>query len=141
MVFILPNKFFHVEKGISTAELEFPIYYNFFLRQKKTFIVCTKEQKVQLITVLKESLMGPDNINLKSEYLNGEESFGFPDMKAEMAYFRGYKGLDDVVEFKVFDNDNKVYYGNVNILKLESGDFLIQDGEKKSKFRGKWDLI
>ncbi|MBE8397917.1 cAMP/cGMP-dependent 3',5'-cyclic-AMP/GMP phosphodiesterase, partial [Leptospira borgpetersenii serovar Hardjo-bovis] len=102
LVFILPNKFFHVEKGISTAELEFPIYYNFFSRQKKTFIVCTEEQRTQLITVLKESLMGPDNINLKSEYLNGEQSFGFPDMKAEMAYFRGYKGLDDVVDFKVF---------------------------------------
>ncbi|MBE8359417.1 cAMP/cGMP-dependent 3',5'-cyclic-AMP/GMP phosphodiesterase, partial [Leptospira interrogans serovar Pomona] len=93
-------------------------------------------QKVQLITVLKESLMGPDNINLKSEYLNGEESFGFPDMKAEMAYFRGYKGLEDVVEFKVFDNDNKVCYGNVNILKLENGDFLIQDGEKKIEVPG-----
>ncbi|EMK12603.1 cyclic nucleotide-binding domain protein [Leptospira kirschneri serovar Bim str. 1051] len=136
LVFILPNKFFHVEKGISTAELEFPIYYNFFLRQKKTFIVCTEEQRTQLITVLKESLMGPDNINLKSEYLNGEQSFGFPDMKAEMAYFRGYKGLDDVVDFKVFDAENKVYYGNVIIGKLQNGDFLIQDGERKIEVPG-----
>ncbi|TGM56652.1 cAMP/cGMP-dependent 3',5'-cyclic-AMP/GMP phosphodiesterase [Leptospira adleri] len=136
LVFILPNKFFHVEKGISTAELEFPIYYNFFLRQKKTFIVCTEEQRKQLITVLKESLMGPENINLKSEFLNGEESFGFPDMKAEMAYFRGYKGLDDVVDFKVFDSENSVHFGDVAIIKLESGDFLIEDGDRKIEVPG-----
>lgn len=113
LVFILPNKFFHVEKGISTAELEFPIYFNFFLRQRKTTIICTEEQRKQLITVLKESLMGPEEINLESEYLNGAESFGFPDMKAEMTYFRSYKGLDDVVDFKVFASDDMVTLGIV----------------------------
>ncbi len=136
LVFILPNKFFHVEKGISTAELEFPIYFNFFLRQKKTTIICTSEQKDQLITVLKESLMGPEEINLESEYLNGAESFGFPDMKAEMAYFRGYKGLDDVVDFKVFDGDNMVNLGKVLVRKLPSGDFRITDGSKETEIPG-----
>ncbi|TGL62993.1 cAMP/cGMP-dependent 3',5'-cyclic-AMP/GMP phosphodiesterase [Leptospira sarikeiensis] len=136
LVFILPNKFFHVEKGISTAELEFPIYFNFFLRQKKTTIICTAEQKDQLITVLKESLMGPEEINLESEYLNGAESFGFPDMKAEMGYFRGYKGLDDVVDFQVFDRDNMVNLGKVLVRKLPSGDFRITDGTKETEIPG-----
>ncbi|EPG67641.1 cAMP/cGMP-dependent 3',5'-cyclic-AMP/GMP phosphodiesterase [Leptospira wolffii] len=136
LVFILPNKFFHVEKGISTAELEFPIYFNFFLRQKKTTIICTNEQKDQLITVLKESLMGPEEINLESEYLNGAESFGFPDMKAEMGYFRGYKGLNDVVEFLVFDSENMVNLGKVLVRKLPSGDFRITDGSKETEIPG-----
>ncbi|TGK05499.1 cAMP/cGMP-dependent 3',5'-cyclic-AMP/GMP phosphodiesterase [Leptospira langatensis] len=136
LVFILPNKFFHVEKGISTAELEFPIYFNFFLRQKKTTIICTAEQKDQLITVLKESLMGPEEINLESEYLNGAESYGFPDMKAEMGYFRGYKGLNDVVEFLVFDTDNMVNLGKVLVRKLPSGDFRITDGTKETEIPG-----
>ncbi|MGJ4789833.1 cAMP/cGMP-dependent 3',5'-cyclic-AMP/GMP phosphodiesterase [Leptospira koniambonensis] len=136
LVFILPNKFFHVEKGISTAELEFPIYFNFFLRQKKTTIICTAEQKDQLITVLKESLMGPEEINLESEYLDGAESFGFPDMKAEMGYFRGYKGLDDVVDFQVFDKDNMVNLGKVLVRKLPSGDFRITDGTKETEIPG-----
>lgn len=136
LVFILPNKFFHVEKGISTAELEFPIYFNFFLRQKKTTIICTEEQKEQLITVLKESLMGPEEINLESEYLNGADSFGFPDMRAEMAYFRSYKGLDDVVDFKVFASDNMVTLGKVIVRKLPSGDFRITDGSKETELPG-----
>ena len=29
--FVLPNRFFNWIKGISVAEIEFPIYYNFFL--------------------------------------------------------------------------------------------------------------
>ncbi|EQA46706.1 cyclic nucleotide-binding domain protein [Leptospira broomii serovar Hurstbridge str. 5399] len=136
LVFILPNKFFHVEKGISTAELEFPIYFNFFLRQRKTTIICTEEQRKQLITVLKESLMGPEEINLESEYLNGAESFGFPDMKAEMTYFRSYKGLDDVVDFKVFASDDMVTLGKVIVHKLPSGDFRITDGNKETELPG-----
>ncbi|PJZ70079.1 cAMP/cGMP-dependent 3',5'-cyclic-AMP/GMP phosphodiesterase [Leptospira perolatii] len=136
LVFILPNKFFHVEKGISTAELEFPIYFNFFLRQKKTTIICTSEQKDQLLTVLKESLMGPEEINLESEYLSGAEAYGFPDMKAEMNYFRSYKGLDDVVDFKVFNGSNEVSIGDVVIHKLPSGDFSIRDGSKRTEIPG-----
>lgn len=135
LLFILPNKFFHIEKGISTAELEFPIYYNFFFRQKKTFIVCTEEQKEQLITVLKESLIGPDDINLTDEYIDGENTPGFPDMKAEMAYFKGYKSLDEVVEFLIFKN-NSVNFGKVIIKKLDTGDFLVLDEDQEIKVPG-----
>ncbi|MBW7858832.1 MAG: cAMP/cGMP-dependent 3',5'-cyclic-AMP/GMP phosphodiesterase, partial [Leptonema sp. (in: Bacteria)] len=51
-IFVLPNQFFNVTKGISVAELEFPIYYNHFLRQKKTYVVCTEEQRDQFRIVL-----------------------------------------------------------------------------------------
>ncbi|MCG9876316.1 MAG: cAMP/cGMP-dependent 3',5'-cyclic-AMP/GMP phosphodiesterase [Leptospiraceae bacterium] len=135
LVFVLPNKFFHVEKGISVAELEFPIYFNFFLRKKKTYIICTPEQKEQLTTVLKESLMGPENVDLASEYIDGEDSFGFPDMVAEMAFFRSYKTLEDVVEFILFDN-NQVNFGSVHIKKLDTGEFLLTDKADSYKIPG-----
>lgn len=145
LVFVLPNKFFHVEKGISVAELEFPIYYNYFLRKEKTYIICTEEQREQLTIVLKESLMGPDIVNLADEYIDGENTFGFPNMEKEMAYFRSYKSLDDVVEFLIFQN-NKYNYKGVIIEKLPSGDFCIIDGDKKAiipgevGFRIKYDI-
>ena len=56
LIFVVPNKFFHIDKGISTAELEFPLYFNFFLRQKRTKIVCTEKQVEQLKVVLEESV-------------------------------------------------------------------------------------
>ena len=86
-IFILPNYFFHIHKGISVAELEFPIYYNHFLRQKKTYIVCTPEQRRQFIVVLSESIFGPTVVDLRSEYIDNEKSFGFPNIKAEMDFF------------------------------------------------------
>ncbi len=135
LVFVLPNKFFHVEKGISVAELEFPIYFNFFLRKKKTYIICTPEQKIQLTTVLKESLMGPENVDLASEYIDGENTFGFPDMIAEMGYFRSYKSLDDVVEFILFEN-GEVRFGSVHIKKLDSGEFQLTDKSVSTKIPG-----
>jgi len=135
LIFVLPNKFFHVEKGISVAELEFPIYFNFFLRKEKTYIICTEEQREQLKIVLKESLMGPDLVNLADEYIDGEQTFGFPDMEKEMAYFRSYNSLDDVVEFLLF-SDQEVTFKGVTVRKLPSGDFLILDQEKEIRVPG-----
>ena len=125
-IFILPNEFFHVHKGISVAELEFPIYYNHFLRQKKTYIVCTHEQREQLKVVLQESIFGPSIIDLRSDYSEAEKTYGYPDMKAEMDFFRGTRKLDDLVQFVIF-KDNKVHFNEVTIVKLNDGDFKIID--------------
>ena len=130
-VFVLPKHFFHVEKGISVAELEFPIYYNHFLRQKKTYIVCTREQREQLMIVLKESVFGPEMIDLRSEYVDGEETFGFPNMPAEVEHFRGKRELSDLVKFVIF-RDDQVRINQVTIARLENGDFELRDRD--------WDL-
>ena len=125
-IFVLPGEFFHVEKGISVAELEFPLYYNFYLRQKKTYVVCTEEQREQFKVVLQESVFGPEVVDLRSEYVNGEETFGYPDMRAEMEHFRGNRELDDLVRFVIFKND-KVRFNNVTIEKKDGGDFEVRD--------------
>ena len=125
-IFIVPNLFFHMQKGISVAELEFPIYYNHFLRQKKTYIVCTHQQREQLLTVLNESIFGPRIVDLRSEYVNSDETYGYPDMVAEMEYFRGNRKLEDLVQFVIF-KDNIVRFNNVTILKTSEGDFNIKD--------------
>lgn len=125
-VFVLPNKFFHVTKGISVAELEFPIYYNHFLRQKKTYVVCTEEQREQLKVVLNEAVFGPEVVDLRSEYVQGEHTFGYPAMKAEMDYFRGNRELEDLVRFVIF-KDNRVRVNNVVITKKDDGNFIMHD--------------
>jgi CRP-like cAMP-binding protein len=131
-IYVLPNSFFHADKGISVAELEFPIYLNFFIRQKKTFVVCTEKQRKQLLIVLNESVFGPETIDLRSEFAERENTFGFPDMKAEMAFFRGQRELDDLVEFIIFDANNSVKINDVTISKLSDGSFLIEDKGNES---------
>lgn len=134
-VFVLPGKFFHVDKGISIAELEFPLYFNFYIRNKKTRIVCTEKQKKQLIVVLQESVFGPEHVNLSSEFIHGENTFGYPDMKAEMNHFAGNKKIEDLVEFHLFKN-GKVELDSVVIERTKSGDFLLQDGESSVQIPG-----
>jgi hypothetical protein len=43
-IFVLPYSLFNWDKGISLAELEFPIYYNYFIKKKKTYVICKKTQ-------------------------------------------------------------------------------------------------
>lgn len=125
-IYVLPNKFFHVEKGISIAELEFPIYYNHFLRQKKTYIVCTAEQREQLTVVLNEAVFGPDRVDLRSEYMDGENTFGYPNMQAEIDHFRGERKLEDLVKFVIYNNKHQVRMNNV-VLEKRDDVFNITD--------------
>jgi CRP-like cAMP-binding protein len=137
-LFVLPRQFFHVEKGISVAELEFPIYYNFFFRKKKTYILCSPAQKEQLTTVLIESLIGPKDLKLESEYSKGIDTHGFPDLQKEMSFFKGYSSLEEVVEFFVFENG--IYnYGQVQI-KLNEEGFIFSDNGKTTTVPGDIDF-
>ncbi len=129
LIYVLPRSFFHVTKGIAVAELEFPLYMNHFIRQKKTYVVCTEEQRDQLRVVLQEAVFGPESVDIRSEYSEGEAAFGFPDLKAEMEYFRGGNTLEAMVQFVIF-KENKVKINNVTITRLENDDFQVEDTDR-----------
>ncbi len=134
-IFVLPDDFFHVNKGISVAELEFPLYYNHFIRKENMYVVCTRGQKSQLEIVLQHAVFGPEEVNLVSEYINGEKTYGYPDLMAEMKYFRGGRKLDDLVRFVIFDSDGQAHFRSpeepekdaIIIHKKRDGNFLIED--------------
>lgn len=126
LIFVLPNRFFNVSKGIAVAEIEFPLYMNHFLRSKKTYVVCTEEQRDQLRVVLQEAVFGPEQIDVRSEFIDNENTFGFPDLRAEMDYFRGGNTLERMVQFVIF-KENKVRINNVIISKQEDGNFQVED--------------
>ena len=56
-IFILPKVFFNLEKYLSLVELEFPIYYNFFLFKKKTIIVCHKDFQKKFTELISNSFL------------------------------------------------------------------------------------
>ena len=128
-IFILPDQMFSIEKGIAVAELEFPIYYNHFLCQKKTYILGTQEQYEQLLIVLSESVFGPEKIDLSGEYPNGDKSDGFPDMQAEMNFFRGDRKIEDLIHFGVFKK-NRIQINNVTIERVDKKGFMVYDEDK-----------
>ena len=122
--FVLPNNFFNWLKGISVAEVEFPIYYNFFLRKKKTYIVCNKEQHVRFLNILRESLFGPEKIDLTNEFNSFNNESSIPNIQSEIDYFRHNLEFSDLVEFLIF-KDNKVKYEGITIKLDDNGTFNV----------------
>ncbi len=112
-LYVVPERLFDVAQGISMAELEFPIYYNFFLKGQKTVVVCQRNRFRAIVAVLQESIFGPRSLNLERDYPSGHR---LPEMKAEMAYFKdGPLTLRDLVDFRLFDEQGQVDLGEVRI--------------------------
>jgi len=125
LIYVLPSKFFNWIKGISIAELEFPIYYNFFIKKKKTKIVCQKNHINRLKILLQESLFGPIKENFFKDYI-GKKNF-IKDVQNEMAFFRTME-MDDVVEFLPFSKNN-LKIKNIKIKIDENKNFSVYEND------------
>jgi CRP-like cAMP-binding protein len=98
-IFVLPYELFNWLKGMSIAELEFPIYYNYFIRKMKTRIVCFEDQVEIFTRLLGESIFGPQNTDFRDDFAADMDLAD--DIKNEMINFRIIE-LPDVVEFLTF---------------------------------------
>lgn len=135
-IFVLTREFFSYERGISFAEMEFPIYFNFFLLKKRIKIVCTAKQKGRLERFMQESLFGPESIDLRSEIRGGrEENPWYPDLLREANHFRRHPFdptrpmvLEDLVEYVLFDGTGTpVEVDGLKIQRKQDGSFLLRD--------------
>lgn len=120
--YIIPQFMFDQTRGVALADVEFPIYYNFFLSKRKTNIVCSKRQRESIVKAVSEALFGPDEIDVTDEYFEGENTPGFPDLRAEMNHFRsqaasakGKLDLDDLITFHIFDEKRRASVGNIEV--------------------------
>ncbi len=129
-IFVLPKDFFHLEKGISVAEIEFPIYYNYFLKQQNTKVLCPENRMKDLEIALHEAVFGPATINLKPEYHENTPKYFIPDLAHEVAHFRAGMKLTDLVELIPFKNGS-LSLGEVKInMDKEDGDFKVYEKNK-----------
>lgn len=133
-VYILPERLFDISLGVSRSEVEFPIYFNFYLNQRKTIIVCRQEQLRPVMRVLREAIFGPSALDVAPDYAPGIEP---ADLAREMAYFKtdeskpgGKLRIRDMVEFHVFDDDYKVSVGEMGIQLVGLDRYRFTHGEK-----------
>ncbi len=121
-VFILPEHLFDIAVGVSRAEVEFPTYFNFYLRNRKTTFVCRAHQFRPLLSVLQEAIFGPKHVRLAEDYGSSPPT---ADLMKEMAYFkrdekraRGRLRLRDMVDFSLFDVAGRTQVNGVAITAL-----------------------
>jgi CRP-like cAMP-binding protein/phosphoribosyl 1,2-cyclic phosphodiesterase len=130
-IFVLTQDLFSWIKGISIAEIEFPMYYNFFIKKQKTLVVCTKDQFRVMRRVLQESLFGPRNLDLSGDYDLSEGGVSVPDIKSEMNYFRNGLKLSDLLDFGIFTGNHYTHQG-VRIEMQASGNFVVSHAEMET---------
>jgi CRP-like cAMP-binding protein len=128
-VFVLPRALFDWRKGINLADLEFPIYYNFFLRKRKTRVICTQAQSGRLIKALQEAVFGPKELFLANDYFAQNGAGYLPDLKRELDYFRGSIRFKDLLSLGYF-REGRYTLGSVSIALTPDGDFELDFGGK-----------
>ncbi len=137
-IFVLTNELFNWLKGICVADIEFPIYYNFFLKKKKTYIICNNDQYKQMKKVLQESIFGPREFDISTDFHTDAE-IDIPDIKKEIAYFRNNLRFSDILGFKIF-KDNQCTIKGISIKCDDDNDYdVFYENEKIAHVPGKID--
>lgn len=132
-LYVLTRDFFSYERGVSFAEMEFPIYFNFFVRKQRVKVVGTAEQRDRLLAFMQESMFGPEHLDLSREVV-GDPPW-LPDLRKELNAFRvnpfapeRMMTLDDVLEFHLFEEDTpEVLLEGLKITRRSDGGFLLSD--------------
>ena len=93
-IFVLPIEHFDPKQGMSVAEIEFPIYFNYFLKKKKTSIFVNKDHIKNMKIVLQEAVFGPEVVDVTNE-IEKIENYYVPDLISEMKYFRQNRVLEE----------------------------------------------
>lgn len=144
-IFILPYEHFDPSTGISMAEIEFPIYFNYFLKSRKACIYVHPDHIENLKTVLYEAVFGPKEVNIENEVVKTEISI-VPDLMSEMKFFRGGRNLEDLVDLRKINSEG-IVIENVRIIQNEDRSFNVYDSGKllaqipaKIKFQALYDL-
>ncbi len=141
-IFVVPERLFDAFVGVSAAELEFPVYFNFYLKGRKLRFICRKKQLRPLVRVLKEAIFGPSALNLGEEFPGGAH---VPDLATEMRWYkqepkrkRGRLMLADIVTPLVFDDQGKVEVDGYTLHDLGQDDYRLErDGESHQfSYRG-----
>lgn len=105
-IVVLPRTLVDVRKGLPTADLEFPIYWNLFVRKRPLIVIGTADQRARVQAAVQEALLGPVDLDLRTSMAPGRV---VPDLAREHRWFRrgeqwreGLLHLEDALTFLPF---------------------------------------
>lgn len=86
--FVIPRRLFDTQIGINVAEFEFPAYFNFFIKRRKTILICSAEVEQRIREVFRETLLGPENFDsLSNDFAVSFPEDDRPDLRRECDHF------------------------------------------------------
>lgn len=136
--YLIPKNMVDKTTFLNVAEVEFPIYYNYFIKKRKTFIACTNTQRKALEILFKESLIGPEVID-ETDFEDGMKC----NIPGEMLFFRRKDQTRKDELFDVFDSVQFIDIGkdffidDILIRKIEDKIFILfRDQFQELNFEG-----
>jgi len=136
-LFLVPEQMFDAYLGVSSAELEFPLYFNYFIKSRPLRFICRPHQLRAVWRVLKEAVFGPSWLDHEREYAEGKLTPGYPDLALEMAYYkkdpkhpRGRTRLKDMVIPLVLDKHDQIEVEGVRITCLPGDCYRLERGDE-----------
>jgi len=132
--YVFPESMFDRDKGINTAEAEFPAYYNYFIQKKVVKFVATKDQEERIRRVFQQTLLGPKESDIRKEISATCPIHLIPDFHKEASALRTFHQVDDLFHFIHFsqqqDHTNIAHLGDGVVIKHKpGGDFIVlEDG-------------
>ena len=143
--YILPLKCFDWKTGVNLIEFEFPVYYNYFLKnQLKTRLLCNKETEERVRKIFRETLLGPESFeNYKDDFVKNYKAI--PNIELEIKHFSKKKDslndhlkIDDFIEFMIFNNEGVIEIeegdGKVIVSRVEGNVYIRENGEILGSF-------
>lgn len=134
-IFVLPPRLISLDRGVSFADLEFPVYFNFFALGRRITVICDEQQREIISTVLREAVFGPERIDVTLDQPAGRATRVVADLEAELAWFRKHPKkpgarieLSDMVEFVPYDASGTARLGEVAITR-RGETFVVTDGD------------
>jgi phosphoribosyl 1,2-cyclic phosphodiesterase len=138
-VFVLPMTWFASPRGLVLAEIEFPVYFNYFVLGRRITVVCDEEGRRRVRAILRESLFGPDVADAL-DYDPSVPPEARADVVGEGRWFRRneddparFTRLDEVVNFAVYDEAGRVALTPSVRVERRRGErprFAVLDGER-----------
>lgn len=130
-LYLLPDQLFDAEAGVSAAELEFPLYFNFYVQRRKLRLICRQGQVRRILRVLCEALFGPRRLDLEREFPDGSRSPGFPDLEREMSFFKkdpelGQLRLKHFLQVLTFDAQDRLEVDGVVLTRVAGGSYRVE---------------
>ncbi len=137
-IIVLPERGF--EFGINQDSLEFPLYHFLFIQQgfsrgKRLIVIChNKQQTERHKEILRLTLLGPTKEEMDEWRIPEKEAnywlrlsryFALKDLKGEVVL------VDEMVNFKVFNEKNETEIGKVKIIEMDKNVFKVIDGKEE----------
>lgn len=121
--YVVPKERFNLRLGVSCAEIEFPMFYSFFVKGTVMTLITDRKTEKEIDIIVRESTVGPEPSSLHAlKEFNAESQHMMPNHVKEIEHFKVDKKM---IDYRFFD-ERRI----VNLTDESGGHVIVYDNEE-----------